>query len=310
MKKLSSIFLLIVAMMLAFTACTQTATTPQAEPQKPAGDTATDPQKPAEDPAKPVEIVVVSREEGSGTRGAFVELTGVESKDAEGNKVDKTYEEAIIQNGTNGVMMTVANEANAIGYISLGSLNDTVKSLQIDGVEATAENVKNGSYKLARPFIIAYKAGLDEASQDLLDFIMSQEGQKIVEEHHYISSEAGQPFAGGKATGSVVVAGSTSVTPVMEKLVEAYNAINPNVKIEIQATGSSAGMQSTMEGVSQLGMSSRELKDEEKAAMEYKVIAIDGIAVIVHKDNAAKSVTMEQIKQIFVGELRDWNLVK
>lgn len=298
MKKLSSIFLLLVALMLAVSACTQTGTTPSNNPQKP------------EESSKPLEIVVVSREEGSGTRGAFVELTGVEAKDAEGNKVDKTFEEAIIQNGTNGVMMTVANETKAIGYISLGSLNDTVKALQIDGVEATAENVKNGSYKIARSFNVAYKAGLDEAAQDLLDFIMSQEGQKIVEDRGYISAAAGQPFTGGKATGTVVVAGSTSVTPVMEKLVEAYNVINPDVKIEIQSTGSSAGMQSTMQGVSQLGMASRELKDDEKAEMEHKVIAIDGIAVIVHKDSTIKSISMDQVKQIFVGDLRDWNLVK
>ena len=298
MKKLSSIFLLLVTLMFAVSACAQTGTTSQTNPQKP------------EDSSKPLEIVVVSREEGSGTRGAFVELTGVEAKDAEGNKVDQTFEEAIIQNGTNGVMMTVANETKAIGYISLGSLNDTVKALQIDGVEATAENVKNGSYKIARPFNVAYKTGLNEVAQDLLDFIMSQEGQKIVEERGYISAEAGAPFAGGKATGTVVVAGSTSVTPVMEKLVEAYSAINPDVKIEIQSTGSSAGMQSTMQGVSDLGMASRELKDDEKAEMEHKVIAIDGIAVIVHKDSTIKSISMEQVKQIFVGELRDWNLVK
>jgi len=296
MKKITSIILVLFALMLAVTAC-GTKTTPATDAK-------------VDEPAKPVEIIVVSREEGSGTRGAFVELTGVEGKNEAGDKVDNTYIEAIIQNSTNGVMMTVANEANAIGYISLGSLNDTVKAVQIDGVDATAENVKNGSYKLARPFNVAYKAGLDAASQDLLDFILSEEGQKIVEERGYISSEAGAPFAGGKAEGTVVVAGSTSVTPVMEKLVEAYNAINPNVKIEIQSTGSSAGMQSTMEGVSQLGMASRELKDEEKAALEAKVIAIDGIAVIVHKNNAVQTITMEQIKQIFTGELTDWNLVK
>ena len=298
MKKTTSIILVLMALMLAITACTS--------PSKPT----TVAPKPENTTVKPVDIIVVSREEGSGTRGAFVELTGVEGKDADGNTVDSTYEEAIIQNGTNGVMMTVANEAKAIGYISLGSLNDTVKALQIDGVEATAENVKNGSYKIARPFNVAYKAGLDEASQDLLDFIMSEEGQKIVEERGYISAEPGAPFAGGKVSGSVVVAGSTSVTPVMEKLVEAYNAINPDVTIEIQSTGSSAGMQSTMQGVSHLGMASRELKDEEKAEMEFKVIAIDGIAVIVHKSSTVKSLTMEQVKQIFVGELRDWNLVK
>ncbi|HHV05557.1 MAG TPA: extracellular solute-binding protein [Anaerolineaceae bacterium] len=305
MKKHTTIILVLVALMLAVTAC-GTKSTPTTSAPK-----ATEAPKVAEPTTvKPVEIIVVSREEGSGTRGAFVELTGVEAKNDAGDKVDNTYIEAIIQNSTNGVMMTVANEANAIGYISLGSLNDTVKAVQIDGVEATAENVKNGSYKIARPFNIAYKAGLDEASQDLLDFILSEEGQKIVEERGYISSEAGAPFAGGKAEGTVVVAGSTSVTPVMEKLVEAYNAINPNVKVEIQATGSSAGMQSTMEGVSQLGMASRELKDEEKAELEYKVIAIDGIAVIVHKTNPVKSITMEQVRQIFVGELTDWNLVK
>ena len=304
MKKFTSIVLVLFALMLAVTACGTQSTTTTEAPK-------TGEQK-TEEPvaAKPVEIVVVSREEGSGTRGAFVELTGVEAKNEAGDKVDNTYIEAVIQNSTNGVMMTVASDANAIGYVSLGSLNDTVRALQIDGVDATAENVKNGSYKIARPFNIAYKTGLDAASQDLLDFIMSEEGQKIVEERGYISAEAGAPFAGGKAEGTVVVAGSTSVTPVMEKLVEAYNAINPNVKVEIQATGSSAGMQSTMEGVSQLGMASRELKDEEKAAMEYKSIAIDGIAVIVNTSNTVKSITMDQVRQIFVGELTDWNLVK
>jgi phosphate transport system substrate-binding protein len=260
--------------------------------------------------AEPIEIIVVSREEGSGTRGAFVELTGVEAKNEAGEKVDNTYIEAVIQNSTNRVMMSVANEPNAIGYISLGSLNDTVKAVQIDGVDATPENVKNGSYKLARPFNIAYKAGLDEASQGLLDFILSEEGQKMVKERGYISNDDAKPFAGGKAEGTVVVAGSTSVFPLMEKLVEAYNIINPNVRVEILATGSSYGMQSTMEGVSQLGMVSRKLKDVEIAELEYKVIAIDGIAVIVHKNNAVKTITMEQIRQIFIGELTDWNLVK
>ena len=209
-------------------------------------------------------INVITRESGSGTRGAFIELFGIEEKDADGNKVDKTTEEASVQSSTNAVMSTVAGDAYAIGYISLGSLNDSVKALKIDGAEASVENVKNGSYKISRPFNIATKATVSEATQDFINFIMSTEGQKVVENNHCISQEAGEAFTSNNASGKVVVAGSSSVTPVMEKLAEAYNKINPNVTIDIQQSDSSTGMEMAAAGTCDIGMASREIKDSEK----------------------------------------------
>ena len=256
------------------------------------------------------EIVVVSREEGSGTRGAFVELTGVEIEDDNGNTVDRTYEEAIVYNGTNQVLTAVAGNEYAIGYISTGSLNDSVRALKIDGVEPTTENIKNGSYKIARPFNIATKGDVSEVTQDFIDFIMSKEGQEIVSDSFIAVDDNPSPYAGSKPSGKVIVAGSTSVTPVMEELREAYLEINPNAEIEIHSTGSSAGMQAAINGTADIGMASRELKDSEKAELDYLAIAIDGIAIINNPANTIDDISLENLTKIFIGEITKWSDIK
>ena len=255
-------------------------------------------------------INVITREQGSGTRSAFTELTGVLVKDGD-KEVDNTYSEAAVQSSTDAVLTTVQNDASSIGYISLGSLNDDVKALKVEGVEATPENIKSNTYKLARPFNVAYKKDVDEKAMDLIKFIMSDEGQKICEDEGYVGDAKGETYEAINNDAKLTIAGSTSVTPLMEKLVEAYKAKNPDVVIDIQSNGSSAGMTAAMEGTAQLGMASRELKDEEKEALDFTVIARDGIAVIVNKENKVEDVTMDDLQKIFTGELTDWaNLAK
>ena len=252
-------------------------------------------------------ITVVSREEGSGTRGAFIELFGVESKNDAGEKVDNTTVEASVTNNTSVMMSTVAGNTYAIGYISLGSLNDTVKALKIDGAEASVENIKSGEYKISRPFNIATKEDVSEAAQDFIHYIMSPDGQAVVEENGYIPMDDTTEYTDNGATGKVVVAGSSSVTPVMEKLKEAYEAVNEDVEIEIQQSDSTTGMTFTIDGNSDIGMASRELKEEElEAGLTPTVIAQDGIAVIVNNDNPAEDLTSDQVKSIFVGETTSW----
>lgn len=254
------------------------------------------------------EIMVVSREDGSGTRGAFVELLGIEQEDEEGNTVDMTTLDATIANSTSVVMTTVAGNPYAIGYISLGSLDETVKALTVDGVEATVENIKDGSYKISRPFNIAVsKDGASELAQDFISFIMSEEGQAVIEEEGYISiADDAQPYAGSAPAGKIVVGGSSSVTPVMEKLKEAYEAVNPDAEIEVQQTDSSTGMSSATEGVYDIGMASRELKDSELETLTPTVIAMDGIAVVVNNENSMTDIAMEDITSIFTGEITSW----
>ena len=257
------------------------------------------------------DITILSREDGSGTRGAFVELFGIEEKDADGNKVDMTTEDAKITNSTSVMMTTVAGDVNSLGYISLGSLNDTVTAVKIDGVEATADNVSNGTYKIARPFNIATKGEVSEAAQDFIDYILSAEGQQIVSDEGYITVDDAAPaFAGGQASGSVTVAGSSSISPVMEKLAEAYMKLNGNVKIEIQTSDSTTGMTSAMDGVCDIGMASRELKDTETAELTATVIAQDGIAVVVNNNNPIDNLTKDQVKSIYVGETTSWSEVE
>ena len=257
------------------------------------------------------EITVVSREEGSGTRGAFIELTGVEEKNADGVKVDNTTEEAVVTNSTNVMMTTVAGDESAIGYISLGSLNDTVKALQIDGVDATVENIKNGAYTLARPFNIATKEGLSEVAQDFVNYIMSAEGQQVIADNKYIPLDDAPAYEGKQVSGTIVVAGSSSVTPVMQKLAEAYQAVNPNAEIEVQQSDSTTGMQSAIDGICDIGMASRDLKDSEKeAGLNGQTIAMDGIAVIVNQNNDLTTLTLAQVKSIFTGEATEWENVK
>ena len=256
-------------------------------------------------------IAVVSREGGSGTRGAFIELMGIEEKDAEGNKNDRTTDEALIANSTNVVMTQVAGNEGGIGYISLGSLDNTVKAVKVDGTEATVDNVIAGTYKVSRPFNIATKGDISEAAQDFINYIMSADGQQIINDNKYIPVDsAAAAFTSNNAEGTVVVGGSSSVSPVMEKLAEAYKAVNTNAKVEIQTTDSSSGMKAAIDGTVDIGMASRELKDEEKAELTPTVIAMDGIAVIVNNANPIEDISSEQIKQIYVGEITDWSEVK
>ena len=253
------------------------------------------------------DISVYSREDGSGTRGAFIELFGVEEKDANGEKIDNTTEDATITNNTSVMMTGVAGDDYAIGYVSLGSLNDTVKALKIDGVEPTVENIKSDSYKVYRPFNIATKGEVSEAAQDFIDYILSAEGQQIVSDEGYITIDDAAPAF---VSGNVTVAGSSSVSPVMEKLAEAYMKLNGNVKIEIQTSDSTTGMTSAMDGVCDIGMASRELKDTEAAELTATVIAQDGIAVVVNNNNPIDNLTKDQVKSIYVGETTSWSEVE
>lgn len=256
-------------------------------------------------------ITVVSREDGSGTRGAFIELFGIEEKDASGKKVDNTTDDATITNSTEVMMTTVAGDEVAIGYTSLGALNSSIKALKVDGAEATAANVKNGTYKISRPFNIATKGTVSEVTQDFINYILSEDGQKIVESNGYISQGNSGAFTSNGASGKIVVAGSSSVTPVMEKLLEAYQKVNTGAKIELQESDSTTGMTAAIDGTCDIGMASRELKDSEKSAgLTNQVIALDGIAVIVNNKNSASNITSEQVKTIFTGETTDWSNVK
>lgn len=254
-------------------------------------------------------ITVVSREDGSGTRGAFIELFGVEQKDENGEKKDYTIATAEITQSTAVMITTVSGNKNAIGYISLGSLNDSVTAVEIDGAAASVDNIKNGTYKVSRPFNVATKGELtNAAAADFMNFILSTEGQAVVEKAGYIPLDNTQSFTSTQPTGKVTVGGSSSVTPVMEKLKEAYKEINPNVTIEVQQNDSTTGMTSTIEGLYDIGMASRELKDSElEAGLVPTVIATDGIAVIVNNDNSVKSLTSDQVKKIYTGEITNWS---
>lgn len=253
------------------------------------------------------EITVVSREDGSGTRGAFIELFGIEEKDENGEKVDKTTEEAVIANSTSAMMTNVAGDDYAIGYASLGSIDETIKAIKVDGVAPSVEAVKDGSYKISRPFNIATKGEVSKVTEDFINFIMSDDGQKVIEENGYISISEGT-FESTMEKGKIVIAGSSSVTPVMEKLKEAYLKINTNAEIEIQESDSTTGMTAAMEGTCDIGMASRELKDSElDGGLTSTAIAMDGIAVIVNKNNDIEDITSEQVKNIFLGEVTDWS---
>lgn len=263
-------------------------------------------------------INTLTREDGSGTRGAFIELFGIEQKNSAGEKIDNTTNLAAVTNSTSVMMTSIAGDLYSIGYISLGSMNDTVKGIQIDGTEATMENIKNGTYKIARPFNIATKKEISETSQDFIDFIMSADGQTIIEKNGYVSISNAAPYNENKVSGNVVshkkvsgkivVAGSSSVTPIMEKLKEAYLEKNPNVTIEIQQSDSSTGISDTIDGTCDIGMASRELKASElEKGLTATVIAMDGIAVIVNNNNPVNGLTSEQVKNIFTGNCTNWN---
>ena len=253
------------------------------------------------------DISVLTREDGSGTRGAFIELFGIEGEDG----TDNTIAEAEVTNSTSVMMQTVSGNKQAIGYVSLGSLDESlVKALKVDGVEATADNVKSGDYKVSRPFNIVTKDVSPEA-QDFIDFIMSEEGQAVAEEEGYISEGNQGAFEGGDVSGTITVSGSSSVTPLMEKLKEAYNAVNPDLEIQIQQSDSTTGVTDAINGISDIGMASRELKDDELSqGITGTVIALDGIAVIVNSENPVEDIASDMITKIYTGEVTAWGDVK
>ena len=301
MKKVVGIVLAVMLVCACFVGCGASQT--QETQETPSSDVQETQETGEEAAAVSGDITVVSREDGSGTRGAFIELFGIEEKDEAGNKVDMTTQDADITNSTSVMMTSVAGNTNAIGYISLGSLNDTVKALAIDGAEASVENIKADTYKIARPFNIATKEGLSEVAQDFISFIMSADGQAVIEDNGYIAvAENADAYQASGLSGKIVVAGSSSVTPVMEKLKEAYLALNPGVEIEVQQSDSSTGMNNAIDGICDIGMASRELKDSEiEAGLTSTVIAMDGIAVIVNNDNPISGLTSDQVKDIFTG---------
>ncbi|MEE1377995.1 MAG: substrate-binding domain-containing protein [Oribacterium sp.] len=318
MKKSNKLALAAVMVMSMMTACGASST----ETAAPAADTtvaadttaadteaaATEAQTEAAGASMEGAIDVISREDGSGTRGAFIELFGVEQKDASGEKVDYTTDDAEITNSTEVMITSVAGDKQAIGYISLGSLNDSVKALKIDGVAATVDDIKDGSYKIARPFNIVTTGEVSDVAQDFINFIFSEEGQKVVEDNGYISQGNQGAYTASGKSGKVTVAGSSSVTPVMEKLAEAYKAQNSEVTVEVQQSDSTTGVTSALEGVCDIGMASRELKEEETAkGAQGQVIAMDGIAVVVNNENPVEDLTAEQVKDIYVGDTTDWS---
>ena len=287
----------------ATTAATEAAAT-TAETTTAAAETTTEA---AKDSALEGPITVISREDSSGTRGAFIELFGIEVKNDAGEKVDMTTDDAEITNSTSVMMTSVAGNTEAIGYISLGSLNDTVKAVKIDGAEATVDNIKSGTYKIARPFNIATKGEVSDVAQDFIKYIMSEDGQKVVEDNGYISQGNDGAYESAGLSGKVVVGGSSSVTPVMEKLKEAYVALNPDVTIEVQQSDSTTGMTSAIEGVCDIGMASRDLKDSEiEKGLTGTTIAMDGIAVIVNNDSPVEELSSDSVKGIYTGEITDW----
>ena len=318
MKKSNKLALAAVMVMSMMTACGASST----ETAAPAADTtvaadttaadtetaATEAQTEAAGGSMEGAIDVISREDGSGTRGAFIELFGVEQKDASGEKVDYTTDDAEITNSTEVMITSVAGDKQAIGYISLGSLNDSVKALKIDGTAATVDDIKDGSYKIARPFNIVTTGEVSDVAQDFINFIFSEEGQKVVEDNGYISQGNQGAYTASGKSGKVTVAGSSSVTPVMEKLAEAYKALNSEVTVEVQQSDSTTGVTSALEGVCDIGMASRELKEEETAkGAQGQVIAMDGIAVVVNNENPVEDLTAEQVKDIYVGDTTDWS---
>ncbi len=256
-------------------------------------------------------ISIMTREDGSGTRGAFIELFGIEKKNEEGKKVDYTTDLASITNSTSVMMTTVESDLYAIGYISLGSFNNTVKAVEIDGVSASIENIKNGSYTIFRPFNIAVTDNISEVAQDFIDYILSTNGQAIVEENGYITVSTNGDYTGSKPAGKVMVAGSSSVSPVMQKLKEAYLLVNPNAEVEIITSDSTTGMNNAIDGICDIGMASRAVKDSEKEkGLKEITIANDGVAVIVNQENPIEKLTKEQVADIYTGEVTTWDEIQ
>ena len=320
MKRTSVVASVLAATMaLSLAACGSSTTASSGEASSTADSTAASSEATAESTAAEAtgdfdtdqDITVISREDGSGTRGAFIELTGVEEANDAGEKMDMTTEAAAIQSSTNGVMTAVANDETAIGYISLGSLNDTVKAVTVDGVEATSENVSNGSYTLARPFnIVTNGEATDPVAVDFIAYCMSPDGQALATEDGYIGGE-GTEYTSTQPSGSITVGGSSSVSPLMEKLIEAYNTVNPNATIELLTTDSTTGVSGALDGTYTIGMASRELKDTETAeGAQATVLAMDGIAVVVNPANTVANLSVDQIKSIYTGEATVWSDVQ
>lgn len=303
------------AMMMSLAACGSSAadSTPAASESTASSEAASGEAAPAESEAAAdfdtdQNITVISREDGSGTRGAFIELTGVEEKNADGQKIDNTTEAAAIQSSTNGVMTAVANDETAIGYISLGSLNDSVKAVKVGGIEASAETVKDGSYTLARPFnIVTNGEATDPVAVDFIAYCLSKDGQALATEEGYVGSE-GEDYTSAQPEGKITVGGSTSVSPLMEKLIEAYKTVNPNAELELLTSDSTTGVSGALDGSYTIGMASRELKDSEtEGGAVATVLALDGIAVVVNPANSVEDLTVDQIKGIYTGELTVWS---
>ena len=297
MKRKSAIAAVTAAALALSLAACGSADSAAASSAVPAGDFDTD-----------QDITVISREDGSGTRGAFIELTGVEEKNADGKKVDNTTEAAAIQSSTNGVMTAVANDETAIGYISLGSLNDSVKAVKVGGIEASAETVKDGSYTLARPFnIVTNGEATDPVAVDFIAYCLSKDGQALATEEGYVGSE-GEDYTSAQPEGKITVGGSSSVSPLMEKLIEAYKTVNPNAELELLTSDSTTGVSGALDGSYTIGMASRELKDSEtEGGAVSTVLAQDGIAVVVNPANSVEDLTVDQIKGIYTGELTVWS---
>lgn len=303
------------AMMMSLAACGSSAadSTPAASESTASSEAASGEAAPAESEAAAdfdidQDITVISREDGSGTRGAFIELTGVEEKNADGQKVDNTTEAAAIQSSTNGVMTAVANDETAIGYISLGSLNDSVKAVKVGGIEASAETVKDGSYTLARPFnIVTNGEATDPVAVDFIAYCLSKDGQALATEEGYVGSE-GEDYTSAQPEGKITVGGSSSVSPLMEKLIEAYKTVNPNAELELLTSDSTTGVSGALDGSYTIGMASRELKDSEtEGGAVSTALARDGIAVVVNPANSVEDLTVDQIKGIYTGELTVWS---
>lgn len=310
LRKITAVLAAALLTMTAMTACSGGAASSASSETPSSESSAASAESASSEETTGGEITVLSREDGSGTRGAFIELFGIEQKNDAGEKEDMTTDDAQITNSTSVMMTTVQGNPKAIGYISLGSLDESVvKAVEIDGAAPTVENVKAGTYKVVRPFNIATKGEASEAAQDFINFIMSADGQKVVSENGYITVDDAAPaYAASGVSGKVVVGGSSSVTPVMEKLKEAYVALNPDVTVEVQQSDSTTGMTSTIDGAYDIGMASRELKDSElEAGLTPTVIAQDGIAVIVNKENALTGLTSEQVLSIYTGETTDWS---
>lgn len=250
-------------------------------------------------------ISVITREDGSGTRGAFVEIVGLME-----NKIDQTTVEAIVHDGTGKVMTSVKNDKNAIGYISLGSLNSTVKAITIDGVLPSNENIKNANYKVSRPFNLVIQKDISPITQDFINYVISMQAQKIVNENGYISIDNNAEFQSTMASGTIVIGGSTSVYPLIEKLSESYKVINPSALINIEAIGSSAGIKGAIDRTFNIGMASRELKAAEKSLISHIVIALDGIAIIVNPENSLNNLTLAQLQGIYKNEIKKFSEIK